>query len=209
MFEHNSMKIKAAIFDYGFTLSSEYYFNVNHPEIPSWKELIQEIAFSDSDFNFRWMTGTAKLYHLAQTIHDKTGINIKSIMTHLKEGCKHLKENEQVLKFAQFLKNKNIPTALVTINFDVFTDTIVPNHSYAKLFNTIINSSDYGEIDKTKLWPIAFRMIGNDINYGNSLLIEDCEANINLFRKEGGFAIHYQNDKTFSSEIAKLQYHND
>ncbi len=62
----------------------------------------------------------------------------------------------------------------------------------------IINSSDYGEIDKRVLWPIAFKALGDDIHYGNSLLIEDGSKEPELFRGCGGFAYRYTNDESFS-----------
>lgn len=64
-------------------------------------------------------------------------------------------------------------------------------------FDVIINSSDYGEIDKRALWPIAFKALGDDIHYGNSLLIEDGSKEPELFRGCGGFAYEYTNDEGF------------
>jgi hypothetical protein len=38
---------RAVIFDYGFTISSEYYFNVPHSRIQEWNALIQKYVFGD------------------------------------------------------------------------------------------------------------------------------------------------------------------
>ena len=65
-------------------------------------------------------------------------------------------------------------------------------------FDVIINSSDYGEIDKRALWPIAFEALGDDIHYGNSLLIEDGSKEPELFRGCGGFAYEYTMTSVFS-----------
>jgi FMN phosphatase YigB (HAD superfamily) len=198
------MKIEAVIFDYGFTISSEYYFNVKHPAIPGWNELIQECAFRDKEFNGQWIVGKAKLIDIAVVLHNRTGIDLESILHYLKKGCEHLRENQAVIEFARYLKSLKIPIALVTGNFDVFTEVVAPSHGYDSLFEAIINSSEFGETDKRKLWPLAFRKLGTEIGYKNSLLIEDSQKEILQFREAGGTAIQYKNDEDFLASVAEL-----
>jgi FMN phosphatase YigB (HAD superfamily) len=188
------MKIKAVIFDYGNTVSSAYYFNVKHPDITNWFDLIQSEIFGDDEFMSRWISGKAKLTNVAGILHEKTNIDEFEILQYLKDGCKKLMENTAVKNFAESLKEKSIPIALVSGNFDVFSEVVVPYHGYDSLFDCIINTSDYGETDKQKLWPIAFARIGTAIHYGNSLLIEDNIKEIKNFRNKGGYAIQYIDD---------------
>ena len=70
----------------------------------------------------------------------------------------------------------------------------------------IINSSDYGEIDKRVLWPIAFKALGDDIHYGNSLLIEDGSKEPELFRGCAWIiAYQYTNDREFFQVSSRMQ----
>jgi FMN phosphatase YigB (HAD superfamily) len=200
------VKINAVIFDYGFTLSSEYYFNVKHHGIPNWFDIIQEVIFSNEEFVKLWITGKRKLIDVAEMLHCVTHIDTGDILECLKDGCKKLKENAAVINFAKKLKLHSIPIALVTGNFDVFTEIVAPFHGYDKLFDSIINTADYGETDKLKLWPIAFGKLNMEIDYKNTLLIEDTIKEIGNFKRMGGHAIQYTSDNQLIEELMKINH---
>lgn len=200
------MRIDAAIFDYGFTLSSEYYFNIAHPRIPDWNRLVQECAFRNEDYEHRWIRGKAKLPELASLLSQRTGLPQEEILRCLRDGCRNLRENQAVIDFARKLKREEIPLGLVTGNFDVFTEIVVPSHGYTELFDVIVNSADCGETDKRILWPIAFKLLGNNIGYGNSLLIEDTENEVAWFKEAGGMAIRYSGDDEFVCVLKHFRF---
>ena len=143
--------IDAVIFDYGFTFSSEHYFNVPHPRIPQWHDLIQEVIFGDKRVCRAWMNGAIGLSDIAYIIAEKTGEDHTSILTCLRDGCRRLRENQTVATLARRLKSQGVPIGLVTVKFDVFNDIIAPSHRYNELFDVIINSCDYAKIDKRVL----------------------------------------------------------
>lgn len=194
---------RAVIFDYGFTVSSEYYFNVPHPRIPDWNALIQTHVFDDKEFAGDWMHGRVGVDDIARMVHRETGETCESVRHYLRQGCENLRENTAVVEFARNLRRADTPIALVTVNFDVFSDVVVPAHGYSDLFPVIINSSDHGEIDKRKLWPVAFKKLGPGIGYRNCLLIEDSVKELGQFRAAGGQAIGYTNDAAFASQIGE------
>jgi FMN phosphatase YigB (HAD superfamily) len=196
--------IDAVIFDYGFTISSEYYFNVPHPRIPRWRELIQESVFADQRVIYEWMKGRISLGDVAGILQKMTGEDSESILAYLRDGCRNLKENKAVIEFAKQLRENSISIGLVTANFDVFNEVIVPEHRYNELFDVIINSCDYGEINKRVLWPIAFDKLGKHIEYGNSLLVEDGKKEPQLFIDAGGHAIEYVDDMTFMMKTKRF-----
>ena len=200
--------IKAVIFDYGFTLSSEYYFNVPHPDIHNWKTLIQRLVFSNNEFCEDWMRGKRNLEDVAALLAVETQQSSEAIVPYLRRGCMKLKENPAVIKFARELSTNGIQIAMVTGNFDMFNQVVVPYHGYDQLFPVILNSYDYGETDKTILWPKAFSALGDGIDYCNALLVEDGKKNIELFRKAGGFAIEYTNDKEFARAVSEFKFAN-
>ena len=196
--------VDAVIFDYGFTLSSEYYFNIPHPRIAHWREVIQESVFSSESVTSDWMRGRISLREIAKILQNRTGEDLESILAYLRDGCRKLRENHAVVSLAWKLKEHAIPIGLVTVNFDVFSDIIVPEHRYDELFDVIVNSCDHGETDKRVLWPMAFAKLGGHIGYSNCLLIEDGEKNPQRFREAGGHAIQYADDATFATDISTL-----
>jgi predicted acetyltransferase len=201
-----SKEIKAVIFDYGLTIGAEYYFNVQHPDIPNWNEIIQETVFRNKTFIDKWLTGDVSLIDVAKKIEAETKINQNQTLDTLKKGCMNLKENEEVIEFAKELNINNFPIAMVTLNFDIFNEIVIPYHAYDRIFKVIINSCDYNEIDKKKLWPIAFKKLGTEINYENSLLIEDSKYEVDRFVSMGGNAILYHSDTILKEELIKYNF---
>ena len=96
--------------------------------------------------------------------------------------------------------------ALVTDNMDVFTKVVIPAHKLDRLFDVIVNSSDYREIRKDILWSIAFERLGDGIGYADSLLIEDGETEPERFRQLGGYSCQYSNDELFSKWVHSINW---
>ena len=189
--------IKCIVFDFGFTLSSDLYFKVAPPECPEWHDIIQEQVFANRHVCRMWMTNALGLRDIAAIVSDQANMDISAVLKTMELGCRDLDFNEAVLNFALAQRSQGRRTAIVTANMDVFSDVVVPAHRLDEKFDVIINSSDYGEFDKRVLWPIAFKALGDDIHYGNSLLIEDGSKEPELFRGCGGFAYEYTNDESF------------
>ncbi len=124
----------------------------------------------------------------------------------MEEGCKELAFNPSVWLFALKQKLAGRKIALVTDNMDLFTKVIVPAHKLDRIFDVIINSSDFHEIGKEFLWPLAFERLGNGIGYANSLLVEDGETEPEKFRQLGGVAYQYKGEKAFSKWAASMEW---
>jgi hypothetical protein len=198
-------EIKCVVFDFGFTLSSEFYFNVTPPGYPHWLDTIQKQIFGDPHIMEQWMTGGITLVEIAAIISPYFDMDIPVIVETMEKGCEHLRINQAVWDFAVAQRNMGRKTALVTCNMDVFTKVVVPNHGLREVFDIIINTSDYHEIHKERLWPVAFQILGDDIHYGNSLLIEDGDYEPALFRKLGGYAYQYSTDALFTEWLRAVQ----
>ena len=196
------MPFRAVIFDYANTLSSAHYFTVPHPAVPDWTDLIQSEIFGDDAFFDRWMRGEERLATVAGRLSRRTGQRVDTILECLVEGCRGLAENPGVAAFARRLKAAGVPIALVTGNVDVFTEVVVPAHGYDRLFDTVLNTSDYGTLDKRDLWPRAFSELGDGIGYHNTLLIEDGAGSVDHYRRAGGHAIQYTTDRQLEADLA-------
>jgi FMN phosphatase YigB (HAD superfamily) len=189
--------IACIVFDFGFTLSSDLYFKIAPPECPDWQALIQQHIFSKNDLIDSWMGGAVTLRNIAEELAPIVAMETPRIVAFLKAGCTQLNFNDAVYTFALEQRKQGRKTAIVTGNMDVFTDIVVPHHHLNDKFDVIINSYDYQEIDKSVLWVRAFELLGNEIGYRQSLLIEDGEKNVAKFRANGGYAYRYENDERF------------
>ena len=189
--------MKCIIFDFAFTLCSDHYFKICPNNYPEWYNYFQEKIFSNSDIIRNWLINKITSTDIARKISNDIKLEEKYILKYMRLGCENLKFNHNIYEFAKSLKNKNIYSVLVTNNFDIFTEVVVPKHDLKNIFDVIVNSANYGTDDKNILWNIAFKNIENNISYGNSLLIEDSEANIIKFQKNGGSVYKYINDDKF------------
>ena len=144
-----------------------------------------------------WMQGELTSLDIAGILSKHIPLDIHTIAATMEKGCQNLDFNPAVWDFAVAQKTVQRKTALVTDNMDVFTKVIVPAHRLDQVFDVILNSSDFHEIRKEVLWPIAFESLGGGIGYANSLLIEDGEREPRLFRLLGGHAYQYSNDTAF------------
>ena len=199
-------RVKCVVFDFGFTLSSDFYFKIAPPNIPKWHEIIQGHIFKDPAITVPWMKGEIGSRDVAAVIARYIPLDIETILSTMETGCKELAFNPAVWLFALEQKLTGRKIALVTDNMDVFTRVVVPAHKLERIFDVIINSADVHEIRKDILWPLAFERLDNGIDYGNSLLVEDGETEPALFRQLGGYAYQYTNDKAFSKWVKSIDW---
>lgn len=190
--------IKCIVFDFGFTLSSDLYFKVIPPNVPHWRDVIQRCVFDEPGVVEPWMAGDLTIVDIAGILSHHIDMDIAMIVETMEKGCEQLRFNQAVWHFALAQRAAGRKTALVTANMDVFTKVVVPCHRLHQVFDVILNTFDYKELRKEYLWPIAFQHLGNNIHYGNSLLIEDGRTAPEKFRSLGGYAYQYSTDALFT-----------
>ncbi len=190
-------QIKCVVFDFGYTLSPDYYFKIAPRGISQWQAVIQKVIFEEPSVVIPWMRGELTSLDIAGILSDHFPLDIQTIAKTMEKGCQNLNFNQAVWDFAVARKADGRKTALVTDNMDVFTKVVIPAHGLDALFDVIINSADFHEIRKEVLWPIAFERLGGGTGYANSLLIEDGESEPAKFRASGGTAYQYQGDELF------------
>jgi FMN phosphatase YigB (HAD superfamily) len=202
----NPEQIKCVVFDFGFTLSPDYYFNVTPPGCPEWHAVIQKEIFGEAAIVNPWMKGELSSLDIARILSRYFPLDIPTIVATMDQGCQRLHFNQAVWDFAFVQKAAGRKTALVTDNMDVFSKVVVPCHGLEALFDVILNSADFHEIRKELLWPIAFERLGGGIRYANSLLIEDGETEPAMFRALGGLAHQYTDDKAFIAWLDSIHW---
>ncbi len=202
----NSSEIRCVVFDFGFTLSSDLYFSLVPPDCPRWSEIIQERVFAEPQIVRRWMEGGMTIADIAGLLAKYVAMDRDSIVSTMEKGCEHMRMNPAVWDFALEQKSRGKKTALVTANMDVFTKVVVPAHRLDQVFDVIVNSFDYRDLHKEHLWPVAFQRLGGDVQYWNSLLIEDGETEPARFRRLGGQAYQYSTDELFLNWLHAIRW---
>jgi phosphoserine phosphatase len=198
--------IRCVVFDFGFTLSSDLYFTLAPPGYPQWRSIIEQHIFDQRPILNAWMRGDLSLRDIAQIVAQHIGLPPAVIVATMEHGCRSMTFNQAVWEFACAQRMQGRKTALVTANMDVFTSVVVPAHHLDRAFDVILNTADYRELHKEVLWDRAFELLGDDIGYANSLLIEDGPTEPARFRARGGLAYQYEGDQCFRQWLEMLNW---
>jgi len=134
--------IRAVIIDFGFTLSSDYYFRELGLQ---YTDRIAQFVFSrDSEFGRRWMGGLISSHEVSKRLSDCLGLSADEIQSALARGCSRMSFNQSVWNFARTQRADGRNLALVTGNADIFREVIVPSHGLDREFDSIVCCSDFG-----------------------------------------------------------------
>lgn len=188
--------ISSIVFDFGGTLSSQSYFHVLGLEfcrvvdVCIWGE-------GEADWCDPWVRGEKTSVEIADYLAGLTGIDTARILAALDAGCARLALHPAIWRFAQAQQAQGRQTALVTLNMDVFSRVIAPSLGFYKVFDVVINSSDYRTDDKVRLWELAFAQL-DGCTFANSLLIDDKQKYVERFQACGGQAYQYTTDAAFA-----------
>ena len=196
-----SLSIRCIVFDFGRTLSSGPYFG------PLGREGIARVStlvFGDNSPRWAdpWMRGELSSRDVARYLAEHTPYAVEELLDALRRGCSDMAFNPAVWDLAVEQRGLVRKLALVTANMDVFSEVVVPAHRLDETFHAIVNSADYGTLDKANLWQHAFDLIGEGCSYAQSLLVEDSLRNVELFRALGGQAYLYTDDASLRAWLA-------
>jgi phosphoserine phosphatase len=200
----NLADIRCVVFDFGRTLSSDHFFTIAPEGYPQWHVVIQEQIFRQDAVVIPWMLGDLGLNDIAEIVSRQIDLPLPIILDTMERGCTRMSFNPVVWNFACAQRAQGRKTALVTANMDVFTRIVVPLLHLDAVFDVIFNTADYHELRKEVLWDRAFEVLGEGIDYPNSLLIEDGPKEPALFRERGGVAYQYETDDLFRQWLEKI-----
>jgi len=194
-------QVRCIVFDFAGTLCSEAYFA---PLGSGFQALVTELVFGDRSKGWAdpWMRGEISSRDVVTYLARNSRHGRSEILAALREGCRNLTFNAAVWELARAQKAEGRKTALVTANMDVFSEVVAPANALADVFDVILNTADYGTLDKEILWRRAFQQLGGGHNFHTSLLIEDSPATIDLFSKLGGIAYRYTRDAELERWLA-------
>ena len=197
------MPPRCVIFDFAFTLCSQKYF---HRLGPQWEPRIDALLFGPEtlgDWAEPWMAGQKTTRQVCEHLAGHLPFSAAELERALEAGCRELTFNPGVWDLARRLKSERVPSALVTVNMDCFTQIVSPSHRLGEVFDVIVNSADHGTLHKRDLWPVAFAALGDGLDYAESLLLDDAVANVEAFRRLGGDAILYTGDADLPAALTR------
>jgi phosphoserine phosphatase len=191
-------KIETIVVDYAGTLSNGRYFHCAPAECPDLGRVASEVLFApDSALFDPWMEDRLCARDIATAIAPLVHRSAAIVERCMRERCRGLPLNAGVVEFVQTQRRLGRRAALVTVNVDLFTEIVVPDQHLDLLFDVIVNSADYGTLDKRNLWPIAFEELGG--GYATAFAIDDSLRNVRWFTELGGFAYCYTGDDALRS----------
>ena len=130
--------IRAMIIDFGFRLSSDYYFRELGLQ---YTDRIAQFVFSrDSEIGRRWMGGLISSHEVSKRLFDCLGLSADEIHSALARGCSRMSFNQSVWNFARIQRVEGRKLAVVTGNADIFREVIVPSRGLDREFASIVNS---------------------------------------------------------------------
>ena len=152
------------------------------------------------------MLGDLALVDIARIVGQYVDLPLPTIVETMERGCTNMTFNQAVWSFAGAQRAQGRKTALVTANMDVFTKVVVPAHGLDRVFDVILNTADAHELRKDVLWDRAFALLGDNLGYADSLLVEDGPKEPALFRARGGYAYQYTDDRRFRRWLRDHQW---
>ena len=123
----------------------------------------------------------------------------EDIVVHLRECCKHIEFFEFTYAF---YRARHLPQAIVTVNPDLWSDTIVPLYGFDKTADVIVSSWEEGTIDKRILCGLALERLDIGCKSSEALLIDNKMSNLTAWAEHGGIGYLYTTDKTFQQDVA-------
>ncbi len=169
----------------------------NYREVYNW---IQSNIFDDKELVRKWMRNQINSAGINKLIAKNTDIGYEKLNRLYEESVRTMKTEEDLLELARTLKSSGKKIGIVTDNMDVFTKIIVPTCRLDTQFDVIINSADYGVLKKEengRLFDIALTTLG--VNIENSLMIDDSESKIEVYKQKGGHGFVYQDTAELKS----------
>jgi hypothetical protein len=186
-------KIKIVIYDFHKTLSDSKYFHGLDSSINENIDVFFKL--DDSGLCDKWWTGEINTDEFLIKMSNEIRYDRIKLKSSLLSAGKHIIFNKCIFNSVNILKEKNIKTAIATINCDFFTNCIVPDFNLKNHFDYIANSSDYNTLNKLDM--IEDILDTAEISSGNALLIDDNMKNLNDFNMIGGNSYYYANDSIF------------
>jgi len=187
------MQVQCLLWDFGDTLCRETFIWSSGPE---WEAVYQSF---DGGWANGWNTGSLRTAEFARLASEYIPLPPDEIISHMRERCKHIEFFEFTYAF---YKQRHRPQAIVTVNPDLWTETIVPLHGFDRTADAIVSSWEEGTIDKGILCGLALERLNIECPPSGALLIDNKQSNLDAWAARGGVGYLYTTDSAFKRDVA-------
>jgi len=188
------MNYQTVLFDFdGVLCKGRFYEKTLFPDYREVYDWIQTNIFRDKETVQKWMRNQIDSAGINKLIAENTDVGYEKLNELYKESIRRMELEKEIIDFVKSLKQLGKKVGIVTDNMDVFTQITIPTHRLDTLFDIIINSADYGMLKKDddgKLFDVALTALNENIE--SSLLIDDSETTIELYKRKGGCGFVYR-----------------
>ena len=187
------MTVQCLLWDFGNTLCDETFIWGSGPE---WETVYRSF---DHGFGDAWNTGAMDTIEFARAAAEHISLSPDAIVAHMRERCRHIEFFEFTYAF---YKARHLPQAIVTVNPDLWTDTIVPLHGFDATADVIVSSWEEGTLDKGTLCGLAVDRLGVGCPAASALLVDNLQPNLDAWAERGGSGYLYTTDAAFERDVA-------
>lgn len=187
------MGVRCLLWDFGDTLCRETFIWSSGP---GWEAVYR--AF-DGGWAQAWETGEMDTLEFARRAARTIPLSPEAIVAHMRERCRHI----EFFDFTYaFYRQRHLPQAIVTINPDLWSETIAPLHGFDRTADVIVISWQEGITDKGILCSRALERLGVGCPPSEALLIDNKQSNLDAWAKRGGVGYLYTTDAAFERDVA-------
>lgn len=188
------MPIRCLLWDFGDTLCRETFIWSSSPE---WEAVYQSF---DGGWAHAWNVGAMDTREFARQASESISLSPDQIVSHMRERCKHIEFFEFTYSF---YKRRYLPQAIVTVNPDLWTETIVPLHEFDRTADVIVSSWQERTADKAILCSLALERLQLGCEPSEALLIDNKQSNLDAWAGRGGAGYLYTSDREFERDVAE------
>ena len=146
-----------------------------------------------------WCRGALDTMAFARAATEFISLGPDDIVAHMRERCQHI----QFFEFTYaFFKARHLPQAIVTVNPDLWSETVVPLHEFNKTADVIVTSWEERTLDKGILCKLALERLPVDCQNSEALLIDNKSSNLDAWKQHGGIGYLYTTDRAFNEDVA-------
>ena len=189
-------KLSLILFDFHNVLSQDRFYTTlidTHPEV--YQKIVETLFFPEGyKLISQWMRGELSYKDIHKIIAPVVGLSAAFLDEALVESIKKIELNEKILEFSQKMRSLGIKVAILTDNMDVFTEIYIPYVGLDKKFDKIFSSACQKKLKLDNNSEFIFdAILEMNSTPENTLFIDDCIDNGDLFKEAGGIFYQYDN----------------
>jgi hypothetical protein len=190
-------EVGCVLWDFGDTLADQDWMRVCPPGVPGWAAGYGRVIDRVGE---AWDRGELTMSELVDQVAVELALNPGLVFGHVKARCRELAFYPEVMASVRLHR---LPQALVTLNPDLFLDLVVPHYRLDEDFDLLVVSCLEGSTDKAQLCALAVERLGLEVGAGQSLLIDNLEANIQAWAQFGEPGYWFRGPAIFEQDLRR------